>query len=98
MTKNKNLSRIHSPLRRFFLGLYLSWLIFLGKFISKRALSHWVGRQHRPRRPERMFITFVLLGGFFALETHQLLLWVTAWGGAVSMFVIVRSFAMVIQK
>lgn len=68
------------------------------KYPSPRAMVHWAGASNRPRRLERVFIAFVLVGGFFALETQQLLLWATAWGGLASVFVIWQSFCKLIPR
>lgn len=68
------------------------------RYSSPRARIHWLGRHPRPRRLERSFIAFVLVGGIFVLDTHQLLLWSLGWGGLASAFVITKSFSMVFQK
>lgn len=64
------------------------------KYPRPRAFVHWAGAANRPRRLERVFVAFVLVGGFFALETQQLLLWATAWGSLASAFVIWQSIRM----
>lgn len=87
----EKLSRIRSPLWRRLIILLIALFYFLGK-LHPRSKAHWAGASNRPRRLERVFITFVLVGGFFVLETQQLLLWATAWGSLASAFVIWQSF------
>lgn len=66
--------------------------------LSPRARAHWMGRTNRPRRPERAFMVFTFLGAILFLPAEQLLLWSVGWGSIVSLFVIVRSVAMIAQR
>lgn len=99
-------SRQINDLRNLSLRNQLRFLIYLyGMKIKKRyrysrarARVHWIGHQYRSRRPERIFIAFVLLGAFFVLDAEQVAIWAAGWGGLVSLFVIVRSVSMVWQR
>lgn len=106
-TKLLQLSRLE--LYRILLYACFRWLVYQVGFLLRcavyrfrhwlkyprpRAFVHWAGAANRPRRLERVFVAFVLVGGFFALETQQLLLWATAWGSLASAFVIWQSIRM----
>lgn len=74
-------------LLRYAIYRFRHWL----KYPSPRALVHWAGASNRPRRLERVFIAFVLVGGFFALEPLEYLIWAAGWGSLASVFVIWQS-------
>jgi hypothetical protein len=79
--------------------LYLELLFRLAIYklrVSRpRAHTHWIGGP-RPRRPERTFITVVLLGSILTLETGQFILWSMAWGTVASFYVILQSLLLFI--
>lgn len=89
---------IRSRWKRVFLGFYLSWLIFLGKFQSSRARVHWVGSQVRSRRLERVLGILLLCGAIIILEPREYILWSIWWGGLASMFVIWQSVRILIPE
>ena len=69
------------------------------KTYNSRARSevHWLG-SHRPRRPERLFIVVVYAWAIVLLEADQFLIWCIVWGALVAIFVITKSFAMLVPK
>lgn len=80
---NPNLTRIRSAWRRLLVSLYLSWVVFLNQFYSRRAFVHWIGHK-RPRRRERLLIFLLLFVAMFVLEPIEYALWAAIWGGLFS--------------
>ena len=87
----EKLSRIRAPWRRLLVSLFLSSLVFMGRFKSSRSYMHWIGHAHRPRRLERLLSVFLLFIAMVFLEPRQYVLWCAVWGGAASLFVILQS-------
>lgn len=99
---------IQSPVRRLLITVVINFFYWFSLMVDypmqiarsyrPRARVHWMGRANRPRRPERAFMVFTFLGAILFLPAEQLLLWSVGWGSVVSMFVIVRSVGMVMQR
>jgi len=77
----RKLSQIRTPWRRRLITFLVNVLVFLGRHSSIRARVHWLGRQQRPRRLERLLGMFLILGAMLILEPRQLALWSIIWGG-----------------
>jgi hypothetical protein len=83
----QKLSRIRSPWRRLVLSLCMTSLVLINIFTSSRARIHWLGHYGRPRRRERALFLCLFLLSMLLLEAEQYLLWATAWGGALAIFI-----------
>jgi len=96
----EKLSRIKSPWRRLLLSLVIGVLVALSQIKSQsvRARVHWLGRAHRPRRLERIFLFVVMVLSTIILEPRQYMLWVICWGGGVSLFVIIKTMHLLAAK
>ena len=81
--RNRHLDRIRTRWKRLFLDIYLSGLILLGEFRSKRARGrvHWIGKRSRLQRPERAFIVLMFAIAITLLEPYEYAVWATVIGG-----------------
>jgi len=82
----KTLCQITRPWRRQAIRVLMSFLLLLNRFNSSRAYIHWVGRYNRPRRRERALFAFLFLGTLLAAGPQRHITWLTAWGGALAIF------------
>jgi hypothetical protein len=87
----QHFARIRSRWRRLALSLFLSSLVFISKFKSRRARVHWIGHHRRPLRLERALGIFIFCGGLIFLEWREYMIWAAGWGSLASAFVIWRS-------
>lgn len=61
------------------------------RYFRPRARAHWIGSHARPRRLERAFFIVVMFVAMITFEPHEYIAWAIAWGGGVSLFVIIQT-------
>src|SRR5688500_6603618 len=91
-------SRIRSPWYRLYISLLIVFFYFRDKLRSSRARNHWIGRQRRPRRYERMLTIGIILCSIAVLEPRDLAVWSIMWGGVLSIFVTIHSLYILIPR
>lgn len=97
MSKEK-LPHIRSHWHRLIITICIACLVFIAQHASPRARVHWLGRNHRPRRPERLLAALLLFGAIFFLEAEEYVLWATLWGGALAIFINLHTLYVLIPR
>lgn len=96
--REEKLYRIRSYWRRLAMHIFVACLSFIARHASPRARVHWLGRHHRPRRPERMLLVTLLFFSMAIFEPREYMLWSVTWGGALSIFVTLNSIYLLLPR